>query len=630
MLDRLINAGIYMQGRISRYLQQLSIISICILTSCQTHTQVIKARYGTSYDRMQKDLHDGIKADQNHASNDRVGGGVPRSVRNALMPGVVTQYSRNETYPAGHRFNISADKIPAKTFFTGLVEGTPINMVVDPNVTGVISVNLKNVTIEQTMQAVHDAYGYEYKRTAYGYEILPPEMQTILFSVNYLDMKRIGKSYTEVSSGEISQKVGTFNTGSGSGGTLPSLGQPAPGAGAAAPIPPSGSSVETRSEVNFWKDLDTTLKSMVGTADGRSVVTNPQAGVVIVHALPKELHRVGRYLDRIQANLGRQVILEAKILEVTLNDEFQSGINWNVFGIGDSTTNNGGMSQTATNIFSGTDIKDFNTIFTLNAGKGSFNLLIKLLQTQGNVQVLSSPRLSTVNNQKAVIKVGQDEFFVTGVSTQNTVTPNTTIPTQDVSLTPFFSGITFDVTPQISKNETITLHIHPSVSLVKEQEKSITLGQTAINTPNVLTLPLALSTIRESDNIVRAKNGQVIVIGGLMQNNMVEETAGIPGLSRIPFLGTLFKRTFQTSVKTELVILLKPTIVNRSKVWAEDLEDASTQLKTMRRGFHTGGLPDVFGNDGELDEKYKYAYAENAENTEHGESENMDLGPYKG
>ncbi len=548
----------------------------------------IQPKHETSYQQMQSELHQDIRQDKKYSANAHR---IPRSVSNALMPTIVPEINSEPTAATGHRFNVTADKMQAKDFFMGLVEGTPYNMVVNPNVTGTISLNLKNVSLEETLEVVHDVYGYEFEKTSYGYEVFAPEMETEMFTVNYLNVRRIGKSMTDLSSGQISEKLSSYSTAPGS--TIPST-------SSTAVQTPSGSSVDTRSEVNFWRDLNSTLKTMVGTENGKGVVVNPQAGLVIVHAMPNELRIVGRYLDRIQANLGRQVILEAKILEVQLNDQYQSGINWNVFGQGSDLTNQGGVSQQSNQTFTNTDLNDFNTMFTLYI-KGNFGALIKLLESQGNVQVLSSPRISTLNNQKAVIKVGQDQFFVTGVSTQNTVTANSTIPTQDVSLTPFFSGITLDVTPQISNNGVITLHIHPSVSLVVDQTKNIILGSTAVNTPNTLTLPLALSTIRESDNIVKARNGQIVVIGGLMQNTMTETTAGTPGLARIPFFGALFRRTQQVSGKSELVILLRPIIVRNSE-WTDDLEQTSHGFNRLKRGFHTGGLPEVFGNQGEQEE----------------------------
>jgi len=225
-------------------------------------------------------------------------------------------------------------------------------------------------------------------------------------------------------------------------------------------------------------------------------------------------------------------------------------------------------------------------------------LLVEMLASQGNVQVLSSPHISTVNNQKAVIKVGQDEFFVTGVSTTNTIIGTNTLPSQDVTLTPFFSGITLDVTPEISKDETVVLHIHPSVSKVTEQTKVIGLGTSAEGDPNNLTLPLAFSTIRESDSIVRAKNGQVVVIGGLMQNAMQETIVATPWISKIPFFGALFRRTDQKSIKSELVILLRP-IIATNKTQIDSMKEEKKMFKIYNRSYHAGGLPQVFGNEAE-------------------------------
>lgn len=587
------------------------LFSLILLNSCANQAKTVPGK-NVAYYQMQSDIQKGIAADKVSTAKSTY---IPSSVRNALIPDVSPQrISDSQTNYDQRRFNVAADKVPAKSFFMGLVEGTPYNVVVNPNINDNISLQLKNVTIEEAMDAVRDVYGYEYRRTSYGYEILPPEIQTQIFNVNYLDVKRTGKSLTELTSGEISQTLGGQSGNPGSTNQSGSTQSGGGGSNTVANYVPT-SRVDTSSVMNFWKSLSTTLALMVGNKDGRSVVVNGQAGVVIVHAFPRELHMVARYLDRIQSNMNRQVILEAKILEVQLDDQFQSGIDWNLFGKGlintpTTQSNVGGMNQIGTNTFPNTDITDFNGMFALNV-KGDFGVLIKLLQTQGNVQVLSSPRISTVNNQKAVIKVGQDEFFVTGVSSTTTVSGSATIPTQNVTLTPFFSGITLDVTPQISKAGMVVLHIHPAVSNVKSQTTNITVGQVigssstgaSTSVPNNLSLPLALSDIRESDNIVRARNRQIVVIGGLMQNRMLEQTAGTPGLSKIPFLGALFRRTQQVSRKTELVILLRPIIVDKySKAWTEDLERTDQEFESVRRGFHLGGLPEVFGTEGEKDD----------------------------
>lgn len=530
---------------------------------------------------------------------------VPSAVNSALMPAMV---SNATTLESEKRFDVIVTNVPAKTFFMGLVEGTKLNMVVAPDVSGTISLDLKNVTIDETLYAIRDTYGYDFRRTAYGYEVLPPSLQTRMFTVNYLNVRRIGKTETELTTGQISENIGSQSSGA-TGGI------PIPVSNSTNSQVPVASKVTTRSRMDFWKELSSTLKAIIGTENGRSVVVNPEAGLVVVHAMPAELREVSRYLQSLQNNMQRQVILDAKIIEVQLDDNYQAGIDWSALGT-PSNNNQAGIGQNGiVNLtgqqvqnFLGTDIApNFNGFFALNIKSTDFNVLIRLLETQGNVQVLSSPRLSTINNQKAVIKVGDDQFFVTAVSTSNTVIGNSTTPTQDVTLTPFFSGVTLDVTPQIGTNDVITLHIHPSVSKVTDQTKTLQLGTTQNNTPNTLVLPLAKSTIRESDNIVHARNGQVIVIGGLMQNQTQEQTASTPWLTRLPFFGGFFRDTLQRSTKSELVILLRVTVVNRTQDWNNDMCATDRRICNMDRGFHVGGLPEVFGN---MAEEPKYMEGE--------------------
>jgi MSHA biogenesis protein MshL len=227
---------------------------------------------------------------------------------------------------------------------------------------------------------------------------------------------------------------------------------------------------------------------------------------------------------------------------------------------------------------------DFGTINASNFGgvfSAALNLrdfagFIELLESQGDVQVLSSPRISTLNNQKAVIKVGTDEFFVTGISS-TTVTGTTTTTTPEVTLTPFFSGIALDVTPQIDESGRVTLHIHPTVSEVVDQTKLIKVAN------QDQSLPLALSSVRESDSVVSARSGQIVVIGGLMKNSTIKNNAGVPFLGRIPFLGALFRHTKETSRKSELVILLRPAVVQGQATWDEALSQSRQRIERLQK-----------------------------------------------
>lgn len=509
---------------------------------------------------------------------------VPDDISQALLPPLQFKASAAATPPRELRFDLAADHTPARVVFMNLVKGTPYSMVVHPNVTGKITLQLKDVTIDEALDAIRQVYGYEYRREGNRFFILGQGIQTRIFRVNYLNLTRKGRSDTKVSSGELSD-AGTSTSGTGKTTTSSRA---------------HGIEVETKSEADFWKDLKTALEGIIGTEDGRRIVVNPQAGIVIVRAFPTELDLVQDFLGVTQSAVNRQVVLEAKIVEVDLRDSFQSGINWT--GLGNlgkydylaAQTGGGtllgaegpsGLAGSLANLQPNSASSpvalgsntSFGGIFSLIIKSQDFATFIELLQRQGDVHVLSSPRVSTVNNQKAVIKVGGDEFFVTGISNSQTTTGSTTTLAPEVELTPFFSGIALDVTPQINDADGIILHIHPTVSNVSQSDKSFIIGGENFS------LPLAFSTIQESDNVVRAESGQIIIIGGLMKEATTDENASVPLLGDLPLIGNLFKHKYVGRIKRELVILLKPTIVDSANVWSNLIGESADRTRTLER-----------------------------------------------
>ncbi len=506
----------------------------------------------------------------------------PAEIQDALLPPININVPAVPTVAAEPRFDVRVRRVPARDFFLGLVEGTPHNMVVHPEVGGHISLDLKGVTVGEVMATVREVYGYDYQHTASGYLVLPNTMRSEIFQVNYLDVVRNGNSTmtaaaTGVSDAGVNDGDTTDNTADTSFSSR------------------NTSSVTTLTAADFWSGLSTTLRQIVGSGEGRSVSVNPQSGVVVVRAMPNELRDVARFIDAIQQSVQRQVIIEARVLEVELSDAFQSGINWAVLGSYDGTdlsaaqigggTFNGGApvppgtidltpSSPATVTGSALTSSSFGGMLALAAGNADFSAFIEMLKTQGDVHVLSSPRVSTVNNQKAVIKVGSDEFFVTDI-TSNTTTGTATSQNVSVELTPFFSGVSLDVTPQISADGSVILHVHPSVSQVLEQRKDIS------TTDSSMSVPLARSTVRESDSIIRAANGQLVVIGGLMQTTNREENSQVPLLGDIPVVGELFRHRNYSKVKSELVILLKPVVVDGAHTWQQQLERSGETIRSL-------------------------------------------------
>lgn len=551
----------------------LATAGLAALTACQTNP----ARgTDTPLSEAQQTIEAGIRAHRNVQP-------PPPEVQQALLrpqtPAPKPRPQRSE-----QRYDINVNNVPANDFFMGLVEGTPYNMVVHPQVEGNISLNLKRLTVPQILDIARDAYGYEYRRTAYGFQVLPARLRSHIFRVNYLNVQRSGSSQTRVSSGQVSQveRRSSDEQENQNGNTVV-----------------TGTEINTvQPETTFWSELRNSIAAILGGAPGRSVVVNPQSGVVVVRAMPQELREIREYLEATQAITSRQVILEAKIVEVELKSGFQSGINWSAMfksgsktatvtqtgggtvfgdnGVAGTAGNTGDLNPASPDPILATAAAAFGGVFSVALNLNDVTAFLELLKSQGNVQVLSSPRVSTLNNQKAVIKVGSDEFFVTDISS-TTVTGTTTTTTPSVELTPFFSGIALDVTPQISEEGDVILHVHPSVSEVEDQQKSVTIGNTTQQ------IPLAFSTVRESDSVVRARSGQLVVIGGLMRNQVRDEQAAPPVLGDLPYVGGLFQHNREVARKTELVILLRPLVVAGPESWAESLSRAGEGLSRLQR-----------------------------------------------
>ncbi|MBX9904534.1 MAG: pilus (MSHA type) biogenesis protein MshL [Burkholderiales bacterium] len=529
----------------------------------------------------------------------------PDAVSRALLPPLVVEMPRADTQKPETRFDLSVNNAPAGQVFMAIVSGTRHSMVLHPEVKGEISVNLKDVSVTEALDTLRDLYGFDYTMQGNRIVVLPAALQTRIFQVNYLQAQRRGQTETRVSSGSISD--GSASPGSAAPGAVPvPTTGPTGGGGTRAA---ESTRVTTSSNSDFWGDIQKSLFAILGGGAGSSVVVNAQSGVIVVRAMPSELRNVEKFLKSMQLIVERQVVLEAKIIEVSLSDGYQAGVNWAAFrdgstrigaGIispGASLGRTGTISAPTARAADGTVLSNSalvggsvgtvasglalgsgaaGGVFGLALQTQNFAALLSFLETQGTVNVLSSPRVATINNQKAVLKVGTDDFFVTNVSTTSSTSGTNTTVTPTITVAPFFSGIALDVTPQIDGESNIILHIHPSVSNVVERRKVIDLGSLGS-----FTLPLASSDVNETDTIVRVTDGNIVAIGGLMRQQSVNDRSQVPGVGNMPGVGNLFRQRDSSNVKSELVILLKPTIIHSDRNWQEDLTQTRDRIRAM-------------------------------------------------
>ncbi len=514
-----------------------------------------------------------------HAMTEQNKGGaltsVPKSVQSELLQ--LNRPPQAISMPEP-RLRIAAHDVDAVEFFGSLFKGSRYSVAVHPGVAGQISVELKDVTLTEVLAVVGDMYGFDVQRKGNVFHVYPAGLRTETIPVNYLMMSRRGLSRTSVSTGGVASNDNNSSNNNNFDNANNNNSTSNRSSNGNSNSDSNGTRIETDTNSDYWTDLRDTLQTLIGSGDGRAVITSPQAGLVTIRAYPKELKAVREFLNQSESHLKRQVVLEARILEVALNEGYEQGVDWS--GLSASWDGNKGITGGGSAAPSQLPTTP-NQIFSALGGgagfkisDGNFNVAVNLLKTQGDVNTLSSPRVTATNNQKAVIKVGTDEYFVTNAST--TITTNSSgvsDKTPNVELTPFFSGIALDVTPQIDEEGKVLLHIHPSVIDTEEQQKTIDMGTSG----GTLQLPLAKSSIRESDTVVQANNGDIIVIGGLMKTDKQEIVSKVPLLGDIPWVGEAFTNRRESTKKVELVILLKPTVVEKD-TWQNERQRSSELL----------------------------------------------------
>lgn len=422
-----------------------------------------------------------------------------------------------------------------------------------------VSMKLHNICLQNVLDELTDSYNVGYIKTAGGYNIFPPHIKSQVFSVDYHNFYRSGSSALTISSSQLSSSGNNGTTGE------------------------NFSKIETKSAETFWDNIERTLNIIILDDQANSSLKKDdqqsqisvyrESGIIVARALPRALKNIQKFIEKVNKHVLRQVVIEAKILEIELNDEFNRGVQWDLLKkmVYTSSLNN----SPNTKLGSATDIANITNVFsdtglvsTVLSGKftnkGNFDMVLQALSTQGKISVLASPRISALNNQRALMKYGDQRYFVTNVTNiQLANGQNGTSSQSGVDLTPFFSGVALDTTARIMNDKEVVLHIHPIITRVQDETKPIKIDDKNTN------IPVAKVQSREADTIVKANSGDIVIIGGLSQNAVTlgKSQPAVPATGFFSKLMEAFTAKHHTSTKTEMIILLKPTIIETT---AED------------------------------------------------------------
>lgn len=448
-------------------------------------------------------------------------------------------------------YSFFAREYPVDQVLALFARAYKLNIVVDREVSGVINVEFHDLPFDQAMEAILGSLGYFWERD--GALVRVRSEVTRTFTVDYIRLVRSGVSNSEA-------QVSTGSTGSSTGGSGDASSSEGGTSG-------GGMSVSQQGAVPFWDELEGQLRALL-SATARLVV-NRTAGTVMVTDQFRRVQDVGRFLGDVNTAVQRQVDIEVRIVEVALNDDFALGIDWQrlMSEFRDGLNVDFNVSTTVNQPAGG--ITPAPSVFSLGvfdiAADGALRLssVIDALKQQGKVKVVSQPHIRTLNNQAGMIKVGTDRTFFRREQTTDTTSAGSTILSSDIPQV-VTEGIVLGITPQISSDGWIMIDVYPVITRVSSITQVIGPdGEVQSAAPNL--------DIRQSTSLVRARSGETIVIGGLIQDLSSDTERAVPGLSSIPGLGRLFKGIYQASGKQELVVFLTPRLITPAAALASGI-----------------------------------------------------------
>ena len=442
-----------------------------------------------------------------------------------------------EPAPLEHedRYTVVVNEVPVKELLFALARDARVNIDIAPGIAGLVTMNAVEQTLPQLLQRIARQARLRYVMEDDSVFIAPDEPYFRTYRIDYLNMARDTSHVVQVGT----QIAGTGNDAEGGGGSNNST-----------------TTIGSTMSNHFWTNLVANVSAILdadGAATGNSVIPHPESGVLTVKATEAQHQLLRKLIDQTLTNANRQVLIQATIVEVSLTDQFQAGIDWQVL-------NESGLAgfnlMTKTITANPVNAASLFSLSYENAGPDRDRVLsaaVELLEEFGDVRVLSSPQIMALNNQSAILKV-VDNVVYFEVEQESNVTQGVAANTFETVVKTVPVGIVMTITPHIKADDSIILNIRPSISRINR----------FVNDPNPalsVTSPVPEIRVREMESMLQLQNGEIAVMGGLMQDDNRSNDNAIPGLSRVPLLGNAFKMAMRQYEKTELVIFLRPLIV---------------------------------------------------------------------
>lgn len=435
---------------------------------------------------------------------------------------VLSSLTDTESTPLsmGPLYTFRAQTMPLIDALALFARTNKLNMVTVPDIEGEITVDFHDLSLDRAMTALLEVHGYYWERDENLIKVR--RLETRDFTLDYIRLVRGGSSRNRA---QIT---------SGSGGSGPH--------GASAAQDAGEITVNQEVEIKFWEELETQVKSLI-SQEGRLVI-NRLSGTIQVTDRRRRVKEIANFLSKVRRSLYRQVEIQVRIYEVNLSDDYSLGIDWTKIEF-DGADGNLAFSNIITAPFGGLVAKTATTALSFNSG--SFSAVLKALREQGELEVISQPRVVTLNNQPALIKVATDQAFFTQTIAQGAAGTGNIITEQVRSVT---VGLVLSVTPQVSEDGWIMLDVTPIISRLRR----------IVVSPNK-TATAPVLDVKQSSGLVRLGDRQIVLIAGLIQDEYSETERKVPILGDIPWVGRFFKGTYTAKQKSELVIFLSPRII---------------------------------------------------------------------